>query len=77
MRAPGFFATSRYLIVVTRSTSAADVTKERHFATASSIMVVMPLDGGLLDHAGVGVALIRPRTGSVISRHSNTPERPR
>jgi len=28
--------------VVTRSTSAAEVTPARHFATASSIIVVMP-----------------------------------
>ena len=31
-----------YLTVVTRSTSAADVMPARHFAAASSIMVIMP-----------------------------------
>ena len=72
------FGIMRYLTVVTRSTSAADVTPERHFATASSIMVVMPARTAACSITPESVCEpIRLRTGSVSSRHSNTPWRPR
>ena len=43
-------------MVVTRRTSAADVIPARHFATASSTMVIMPArHRGLVDRVGVGL----------------------
>src|SRR4051794_24895750 len=72
------FFLSDYRTVVTRSTSAADVMPARHFATASSIMVTMPDCVAAFSTTPESVfEPIRLRTGSVISRHSNTPERPR
>ena len=65
--------------VVTRSTSAAEVTPARHLATASSIIVVMPAStAACIDRCRNRCRLaISLRTGSVISSTSNTPTRPR